>query len=109
MRESRWKGDFTLPVTIKGKVIVNFYDQNTPGNHLGILEEDVANLLPQYGGERHGNKVTWNLRGTSDFEFGVEQTITVEHEDIYDGGFRQGRRGLGSSSSEDLTQSLIID
>ena len=82
MKESLWKGDFTLSVTIKGKVIVNFYDQNTPGNHLGTIEEDVANLLPKYGAESHGNKVTWNLRGTCDFEFGVEEMISVEHEDI---------------------------
>ena len=82
VKETRWLGDFTLPVTIKGKILVNFYDQNTPGNHLGTIEEDVVNLLPKWGAERHGNKVTWTLRGTCDFEFGVEQMISVEHEEI---------------------------
>ncbi|XP_070199832.1 uncharacterized protein [Littorina saxatilis] len=82
VKEQRWNGTFTLPVTIKGMIVVNFFDQNTPGNLIGTVEADVLTLLPRFGAEVKNNKVTWTLRGTCDFEFGVEQVTKIDHETL---------------------------
>lgn len=85
VKETRWKGTFRLPVIIKGTLVLNFYDQNTPGNYLGSVDVDVDELLPEFGAERvtseNGHpkrEVKWVLEGESDFVFGVEQNVVVQ-------------------------------
>nr|KAG5697978.1 hypothetical protein BaRGS_030291 [Batillaria attramentaria] len=85
VKETRWRGAFVLPVTIKGMIVFSYYDQNTPGNFLGTAEVDVAELLTQMGAEQvetaagtRKREVRWNLEGFSDFVFGVEQSVVVE-------------------------------
>ena len=86
VREKVFTGKFRMTVQVRGMVLVTFKNLRENNNFIHSTEGDISQILQEAKGRTgytiEGRTVIWDVEGTTQFRFGVEQQIKIHEEPL---------------------------